>query len=119
METDHEPLVSLLGEKNLEKLSPRLQCFRMHLMRYKFTISHLPGKKLTVADTLSRALTSSTSPTDSEFHQDTEVYVNLVLENLSVTEQRLVKLKQQQEDDETCWQVKQFLPIRLALKALS
>ena len=70
VETDHKPLVSLLGEKNLEELSPRLQCFHMHLMRYKFTILHLPGKELTVADTLSRAPTSLAKSADIEFYQD-------------------------------------------------
>ena len=33
IETDHKPLVSLLGNKNLEELTPRLQRFRMRLMR--------------------------------------------------------------------------------------
>ena len=30
------------------------------------------------------------------------------MENLPVTEQRLVELQQHQEADETCWQLKQF-----------
>ena len=41
--TDHKPLVPLLGHKHLDELTIRLQHFRMRLMRYQFTISHIPG----------------------------------------------------------------------------
>lgn len=42
VETDHKPLVPLLGSKNLDKLPPRAQRLRMGLMRYSFYISHVP-----------------------------------------------------------------------------
>jgi len=99
VQTDHKPLVALLGEKNLEELFPRLQRFLMRLMLYKFTISHLPGRELIVADTLSRASASSSSSDDIDFHKDTEMFVNLIMESLPITEQRLAELKQQQDDD--------------------
>lgn len=57
VETDHKPLVSLLGNKDLEELPPRIQRFKMRLMRFTFAIYHTPGKNLTIADTLSRAPT--------------------------------------------------------------
>ena len=40
LETDHKPLVSLLGTKNLEDLPARIQRFRMQMMRFTYTISH-------------------------------------------------------------------------------
>ena len=46
IETAHKPLVPFLGNKNLEELPPRIQRFKMRLMRFKFTISHVPGKDL-------------------------------------------------------------------------
>ena len=50
VETDHKPLVSLLSsKKNLDELSPRIQRFRMRLMRYIYTIAHVPGKSLVTA----------------------------------------------------------------------
>ena len=56
VEADHKPLVSLLSsKKNLDELSPRIQRFRMRLMRYMHTIAHVPGKSLVTADALSRA----------------------------------------------------------------
>ena len=55
IETDHKPLVSLLGSKSLEDLPARIQRFRMRMMRFTYTISHVPGKDLCTADVLSRA----------------------------------------------------------------
>lgn len=55
IETDHKPLVPLFGLKNLDELPPRIQRFRMRLMKYSFNICHIPGKDLIIADTLSRA----------------------------------------------------------------
>lgn len=46
METDHKLLLSLLGAQELDTLPPRIQRFRMRLMRYAYTISHVPGKSL-------------------------------------------------------------------------
>jgi len=55
IETDHKPLVSLFGKKPIEKLPLRIQCFKMQLMKYQYSISHVPGKSLVIADALSHA----------------------------------------------------------------
>ena len=55
VETDHKPHVSLLGFKHLDELSPRIQRMQMHLMKFSYTISDVPGKDLVIPDTLSRA----------------------------------------------------------------
>jgi len=55
LETDHKPLISLLGQKNLDALPPRVLRFRLRLMRYDYQIVHVAGKALLTADTLSRA----------------------------------------------------------------
>ena len=68
MLTDHKPLVSLLGSKPLDSLPLRVQHFRMTLMRFTYTISHVPGKDLAVADTLSRAPVSSPTSEDTQFN---------------------------------------------------
>lgn len=39
IETDHKPFVPLLTTKRLDELSPRLQRFRMRLLKYDFTKS--------------------------------------------------------------------------------
>ena len=108
IETDHKPLTSLLGVKNLEELPARIQRFRMRLMRYTFTVTHIPGKDLTIADTLSRAPTATASDADTQFYQDTEMFVNTVMSSLPATEKRLAEIMQKQEEDEVCRQLKQF-----------
>lgn len=55
VESDHLPLVALLGKKELDLLPPRIQRMRIKLMRYQFDVRHVPGRLLATADTLSRA----------------------------------------------------------------
>ena len=54
VETDHKPLVAILGEKDLSKLPLRVQRFKMRMMRYNYTIFHTSGSKMYLADALSR-----------------------------------------------------------------
>ena len=102
-ETDHKPLVSLLGQKTLDKLPPRIQRFRMRLMRFRYGISHVPGKDLITTDTLSRApVVESQQPEDKSFQDECQAYVNAVMSALPVTDKRLLEIKQAQADDATC-----------------
>ena len=55
IETDHKPLVPLLSTNHLDDLPPRILHFRLRLMRCDYTILHVPGKLLYMADTLSHA----------------------------------------------------------------
>lgn len=54
LETDHKPLVSMLGKMPIDLLTPRVQRFRMRMMRNQFQIVCGPGKSLITADVLSR-----------------------------------------------------------------
>ena len=104
MLTDHKPLVSLLGSKPLDSLPLRVQHFRMRLMRFTYTISHVPGKYLTVADTLLRAPVSSRSPTseDTQFNSAVDAYVDVMLQGLPATKKRLQQIQQAQKEDDVC-----------------
>lgn len=55
LETDNKPLLSLLGTQALNPLPPRMQCFRMRLMSYSYSIVHILGKSLWTVDTWSRS----------------------------------------------------------------
>lgn len=54
IETDHKPLIPLLGSRDLSDLPLRVQRFKMRLMRYQYRIFHTPGEGMFVADLLSR-----------------------------------------------------------------
>ena len=56
------------------------------MMRLKFTISHVTGKSLLVADALSRARCSEVVEEDLLLQQETACYVNSVIHNLPATE---------------------------------
>ena len=56
VETDHKPLVAILGEKDLSKLPLRVQRFKLRMMRYGYTIFHTPGEQMYMADLLSRPI---------------------------------------------------------------
>ena len=60
VETDHKPLVRLLGEKDLANLPLRCQRFKLRLMRYRFDIFHTPGSQMFLADALSRPAGATT-----------------------------------------------------------
>ena len=51
LETDHKPLVPLLGTKKLDALPPRVLRFHLRLTQFDYNVKHVPGKLLTTADT--------------------------------------------------------------------
>ena len=105
--TDHKPLVPLLSTKNLEELPIRVQRFKMWLMRYSFTISHVAGKSLTTADALSRAPLLKNSY-DDELCKEVQAHVDLLYRNLPASDMRIKEIKQLQEQDEVCQQLTNY-----------
>ena len=97
--TNHKPLVPLFGSKNLDELPIRVQRFRL---RYRFTISHVPGASLKVADALSRAPCSEAQPADVVFKRETAAYVDAVVQSLLATDKQIERIKHHQEEDEEC-----------------
>ena len=89
-ETDHKHLVPLLGTKNLDKMPPRIQRLRMRLLRFDFTISHVPGKELTTIDALSRGPAKSTSRVKQE--EEIELHVDNILLQLPASDKRLEEI---------------------------
>ena len=108
IETDHKPLVPLFGTKQLDELPLRVQRFRMRLMRYRFTIYHVPGKSLITADALSRAPASDPTDGDHLLRDEVEAYVDIVLQSIPATEKRLDEIHTHQDKDEIIRQMMTF-----------
>ena len=70
LETDHKPLAPLPRTKDLAALPARIQRLKMRLMRFDFSISHVAGKDLNIADTLSRTSVENMSQPDTDFEND-------------------------------------------------
>ena len=49
-------------------------------MRFQFTIGHVPGKELTIADTLLRAPQSNPTATEELLQLEANTFVNMVLQ---------------------------------------
>ena len=79
IQMDYRPLIYLLSsQEDFNHLPPHIQCFRMWLMKYSFSIIHVPGKNLNCADTLSRAPKNEPKPEDYIFEEEGKLYVNQV-----------------------------------------
>ena len=74
-------------------------------MRYNFTISHIPGKELVVADTLSRAPSRKPADADEELQEEADAFVSIVVNSLPATEKRLDEIRQHQARDLLCQQL--------------
>ena len=74
-------------------------------MRFDFEITHVPGKELHTADALSRA---PLGEMDDPFHKEVHVYVQMIVTGFPAFEQRLENIKEQQEKDLECSQLKEL-----------
>ncbi len=108
VETDHKPLVPLLSTRNLADVPARIQRFKMRLMKYSFSIKHVPGTQLPTADCLSRAPAKSTSV--SELTSEVEAYVNHLATYYSpASPDMLHHLENSQRRDEECCNLARLL----------
>ena len=103
--TDHKPLVPLFSTKKIDELPIRVQRFRLRMLRFDFSISHVPGKQLVTADALSRSPVVQSLEESSDLSNETDFYVHALIDCLPISEQRLENLRQQQEEDEVCQEV--------------
>ena len=103
IETDHKPLVPLLGIKHLDTLPPRVLRFRLRLDRFNYDIKHVPGKELYTADTLSRAPIAKPTSTESIALQElAELCVLGAITTLPASSQRLEMYRRAQLEDPVC-----------------
>lgn len=101
-ETDHKPLVQILQSKSLDTLTPRLQRFRMRLMRYDYSITYVPGKYLKVADALSRSPVPCTVNEPQELGTEIEAFVRFIVRHLPVKDYYMGKISNAQKRDPLC-----------------
>ena len=106
-ETDHKPLVSIF-KKPLADCPIRIQRLLLQLQRYDLQVSYTPGKLLVTADTLSRA-TEKTNTKITKVNEDTELYVNTVIETMPLSDQRLEEVRKNTNEDEEMTMLKNII----------
>ena len=99
VESDHKPLEAIM-RKPLHQVSPRMQMMLLKLMKYNLELTYVPGSKLYIADTLSRAYVQdhSQASLDSQL-QEGEYRIHTVTQNLPATPERLHELREATEQD--------------------
>ena len=103
-----ETLVALFGSKHMYELPPRIFRFRLRLSRFDYMISHVAGKMLFTADTLSRAPRPFTEG-DVRHETETEYLMEVCVKDLPASPQRLQVYCKVQQDDPICAKVIQYV----------
>ncbi|KAF4527576.1 hypothetical protein B566_EDAN015817 [Ephemera danica] len=108
--TDHKPLVSIFGSKNLDDMTPRLQRLRLKLLPYSFTVEYVPGKEHHIPDWLSRS-PPNVEPTVMEKYLIAEIKHSgeFAVESLPVKDCRLEEIFEASKDDQTIAKVIQWI----------
>ena len=109
VETDHKPRIPLLSTHTLDQLTLRIQRFRIRLMGFHLKeVKHVPGKEMYIADLLSRLQagnqTAQSTIDDDEMYAHTESVFTL----LPASDTRLLQIKEAQEEDPVCRQIKTY-----------
>lgn len=102
VESDHKPLLALLGTKALSELPPRIQRIRMRMMRFCYDMVYTPGKELHVADTLSRAPIHMPTKNDAILQDEITSFVHMITSHLPASDEKLKEIRSQQSQDEAC-----------------
>ena len=106
VETDHKPLLAILGTKELAKLPIRVQRFRLKMMSYSYKVIYTPGNKLVLADALSR----SPNMNGGEVMEMVEpLGVSERLDELPIAHGRLNRIKASTLEDEAGRLVLEFI----------
>ena len=111
LHTDHKPLVPLLTTKNLADAPVRCQRMLMRMLRFNPTVSHVPGKQLVVADTLSRKPLRSPVMDSDELEQDVDLHVEAVIMGWPVSTDRLETIRQLTDEDEELRAVAEYVAL--------
>ena len=109
LETDHRPLMPRLSSTDLSKLPARILRFRLRLMRYSPVVKYVLGKTHYTVDALSRAPVGKSTKEDLVLLEEVETQNNQALQSIPVTDRRLLELKECQDKDAVCTQIKDYV----------
>ncbi|XP_063953999.1 uncharacterized protein K02A2.6-like [Lytechinus pictus] len=95
VESDHKPL-QMIHQKPLTSAPPRLQRMLLRLQQYDFNLIYRPGKEVPIADSLSR----------SPGNDNTHIALDMQINHIQFTEQRIADVKRETDTDSTLSQLK-------------
>ena len=71
------------------------------MMKYTYTIFHIPGKNV-IADALSKAPAQQQTAEDDKRNSEVDAYVRAIFNSLPATDKRIQQIQASQEKDPTC-----------------
>ncbi|UYV84093.1 K02A2.6-like [Cordylochernes scorpioides] len=106
IETDHKLLIPIFSTKNLDEMTPRIQRLRLRMMRYSYSIHHMPGKDIVVADALSR------SPIKISHEKDLENEICSFVQQITscppFKDENMKEIWQYQNEKRECREIKDY-----------
>ena len=99
IESDHKPL-EMIYKKNLTAAPARLQRMLLRLQRYDYDIRNVPGREMTLPDSLSRLPKSSVDP---------ELELNLKVCYVQFSTPKLAQLRNETDKDQELIILKRFI----------
>ena len=103
---DHKPLETIM-RKPLSRAPPRLQRMMLQVQPYNLEVQHVPGKYMYVADTLSRAYTSS--ETDPILEQELVLAIHTLTDYLPVSKAKFSEISEVSGTDPQLLAVKKYI----------
>ena len=105
VESDHKPL-EIIFKKSLTNAPPRLQRMLLQLQKYDIIVKFKSGKKIPVADTLSRKFL----PADPNeiLIEDLDVQIHSIIKNLPVSDQKITELRTESNKDNDLLILKEY-----------
>ena len=108
LETDHKPLVPILGSKDLANMPLRIQRFKMRLMVYNYTIKYVTGKLQVIADALSRAPIQTLNINSIKAANEIESHTGALHFELVASSTKLQEIMQNQQDDVVLSEIRSY-----------
>ena len=108
LETDHKPLVPLLSSTDLAKMPPRIQRFRMRMMRYNPEVQYVRGRLHVSADALSRAPVGSPFTADMQLIEEVNTFADMSSNALPASAVKLQQIRTAQKEDEVCAEIRRY-----------
>jgi transposase InsO family protein len=106
LQTDHKPLVPLIGDKSLDEVPLRCQRLLMRMMRFNPIPEYVPGRELVVADVLSRSPLADEKPSDME--EEVDCYVHDITSRWPASENRMDRIRNATREDPLLRQVMEY-----------
>ena len=108
VETDHKPLVPFLTTTELYKMPPRIQRFRLRLMRYSPEVVYVQGKSQITADALSRAPVNSINSADLDLINEATKFAKQSIDIIPASTNKLQEIREEQKADDITLQVREY-----------